>query len=227
MGLISQIWEFIGYVGTAILAALTFNSEQLTLLAASPQSWTLSAAIAFSGGISMLLGQSVVLFLNRVPPRRFAISLVLNGVIFAIELALWAIVLWLTAWLFFREVPAPAAAIRLIGLSSAPFVFGFLVLIPYLGPVIARLLYVYSLLIAIDVAQGIIGVQFLQALGVVSAGWVLMLVLSNTIGRPIVWLRNWLWRRLVGQPAFRTSHDVFIAFAREVRANNEIEAKRQ
>lgn len=227
MELISQIWEFIGYVGTAMVAALTFDSERLTLLAASPQSWTLSAAIAFLGGISMLLGQSVVLFLNRVPPRRFAISLMLNGIIFAIELALWAVVLWLAAWLFFRDVPPPAAAIRLIGISSAPFVFGFLVLIPYLGPVIARLLYVYSLLIAIDVTQGIIEIRFLQALGVVGAGWLLMLVLSNTIGRPIVWLRNWLWTRLVGRPAFRTSRDVFIAFAREVRASHETEAKQQ
>jgi hypothetical protein len=227
MELISQIWAFINSVGTAMIAALTFDSARLTLLAASPQSWPLAVAIAFLGGISMLLGQSVVLVLNRVPPRRFVISLVLNGIIFAVELALWAVVLWLVAWLFFRNVPPPASAVRLIGLSSAPFVFGFLILIPYLGPIITRLIYVYSLLIAIDVTQGIIGIGLFQALGVVGVGWLLMLVLSNTIGRPIVWLRNWLWIRLVGRPAFRTSRDVFMAFAREVRAGNEVKTERQ
>ena len=43
------------------------------------------AGIVFLAGASTLLGQSAVLFINRVRRSRFVISLITNGIIFLIS----------------------------------------------------------------------------------------------------------------------------------------------
>src|SRR6266699_3716658 len=45
----------------------------------------LITAIVFLAGVSETIGQSVVLFANRVKPGRFALSLLLNGILFIVS----------------------------------------------------------------------------------------------------------------------------------------------
>jgi hypothetical protein len=50
---------------------------------------------------------------------------------------------------------------------------------------------------------------------VVSMGWLLMMLLSNTTGKPVVALRNVLFRKAVGTSLDATTRDILTAFAGE------------
>ena len=66
--------EFFGQVWQALIAALTFDQAVLAPLMANPLSGVMFT-IALLAGISQLLGDSVVLFVNRVKPARVAVTL--------------------------------------------------------------------------------------------------------------------------------------------------------
>jgi hypothetical protein len=154
--------------------------------------------VAFVGGASLLLGQSVILFLNRVRPWRFAASLLLNGVVFATGWIVTCIVLWLVARFVFNAPASLGPASRIVLLSTAPFVFGFLVLVPYAGPFLSRVLYVWSLIITVAAVEVAFHLSFAAALVCVGLGWLVMLLLTSTVGRPVVAIRNLVWQRVVG-----------------------------
>jgi hypothetical protein len=69
---------------------------------------------------------------------------------------------------------------------------------PYVGSVLSKVLYVWSLIIAVNAVEYAFGLSFAAALACVGIAWLLMMLLTNTIGRPIVAVRNRLWERVVG-----------------------------
>ena len=105
--------------------------------------------IVFLGGASTLLGQSVVLFLNRVRKGRFFFSLVVNGLLYLLQFTVWGIVIYVVALFLFEKTPTRSDVLLLIGLSTAPYVLGFLALIPYMGPFIGKLLSVWVFLLQV------------------------------------------------------------------------------
>src|SRR3982751_3893682 len=84
-------------------------------------------------GASVTLGQSVVLFLNRVSGRRFALALVLGGLELVLEALFWTTSVWLVVGLLGVSRPHLVETIDVIGLAYAPFLFGVLVFLPYVG----------------------------------------------------------------------------------------------
>jgi hypothetical protein len=106
------------------------------------------------------------------------------------------LVVWVIGnWLFTAE-PSFALVLRLIGLSYAPLVFGFLILMPYLGPFVQRLLYAWSFMVALRAVSFTFQVGFWPALLCVGIGWLLLMLLTATIGRPIIAVRNWAWHQI-------------------------------
>lgn len=99
-----------------------------------------------------------------------------------------------------------------VGLGSAPFLLGFLVLAPYFGPFIARLLYVWSLILMRRLLWYSFRVDIVEGALCAAVGWLLMLLLSHTVGRPIVALRDWLRTRLVGQRRFAGPAELLAAY---------------
>jgi hypothetical protein len=97
-------------------------------------------------GTSETLGQCVVLILNRVSRLRFVVSLALGGFELALEALVWIASVWVVVGLFGVARPSFVTAARVIGIGYAPLVLGFLVFLPYLGPLIGRLLRVWVLL---------------------------------------------------------------------------------
>src|SRR4051794_8627960 len=59
---------------------------------AGPRAFALAFGVIILAGISSLLGESVTLFVNRVKPVRFALSLLLNGLLFIVGWLVWALV---------------------------------------------------------------------------------------------------------------------------------------
>lgn len=199
--------SFITGVLDVIGMALSLDPD-LVALAASPGVRPLTLAVAVLGGASLLAGESVILFLNQVPKGRFFLSLLVNGVLFAMTLWIWAAsIWWIGSWS--SDVPVTLSlVVNAVALGAAPFVFGFLVLAPYMGPAIARILWVWSLLITVRSVAGAFEGGLVVAALVVGAGWILVLLIGRTVGRPFVHLRNRVWDRVMGTQQDQRARDI-------------------
>lgn len=154
--------------------------------------------VAFVAGASLLLGQSVILFLNRVGPGRFALSLAIHGLLFAAGLLLTGAIVWLTGSLLFERRPELLEMLTLTALSYAPLAFGFLILIPYFGTAIEKLLYLWSALLLIVVVRFGFGASFAEALLCVGLAYLLRAGFNATLGRPLIAIRSRVLRRVIG-----------------------------
>lgn len=205
--------EFLRYVWLGITRSMALDVRVAEIVAQYPQTGLVTLTIAILGGAGLLLGQSVILFVNRVRPTRFALSLLLNGLIFSISLLIWGIAIWAIGRFLFPAEPALTIVLRLVALSAAPYVFGFLVLIPYLGEFVYRVLSVWSSVIAAGVTAYSFRVEWWPAFLVVGLSWLAIWALSNTIGRPVLMLRNRLWRAAAGTRMDATVADILSQFA--------------
>ena len=212
--ILAAVVQFFGAVFQGIAEANRLNPRVFELVAQYRASGWVILAIAVLGGASLLLGQSVILFVNRVTPGRFVLSLLINGVLFALSLLSWAAAIWLISRALGSPMPFGPVA-RMVGLGAAPYIWGFLVFLPWAGPTIGRVLAVWSLLVVLAGLMQLYGAPFLTALLVVGSGWLLITVLTSTVGRPIVALRNRLARLVTGSELDASVADILRDFARD------------
>lgn len=210
--IISQLWSFIQAFWHAFTLALRLNPEIMQQVAQDPTTGRAVLVVVLMGGISQLLGQSVVLFVNKVSPTRFALSLLIGGVLFFMNIVIWAVSIWITGTFLFLEQPSLASIVRLVGLGHAPYTFGVFGLIPYLGTGILRVISAWSFLIVLTAVQISFNVSFVAAIVCVGVGWVVITVLTQTIGRPIVAVREWLIARVAGTPLEDRVQDILTNF---------------
>lgn len=193
-------------------AALRLNPKVYELVASLPMSDWIVLGIAFLAGVSTLLGQSFILFVNRVRRGRFFASLIVNGFLFIIQFIVWGLVIALVGNLLLEQPVPFNVVIRVVGLSMAPLVFGFLILIPHFGPYIGNLLNVWVFLILLVVVETVFATGLVPALICVGAGWLVTLLLAHTVGRPIVALRAWILRKVTGSSLKATPLDILLDF---------------
>ncbi len=200
-------------VWAAIVSALFFDPSVLDVVEKYPQSAWVIGGIVFLAGASTLLGESAILFVNRVRRGRFFMSLVTNGIVFMISYAVWGLTISIVGRVLFQVNPPWGQVVRMVGLSTAPLVFGFLVLIPWMGPFISKLLNVWSLLILVGIVQYEFRIGLWGAVTCVGLGWLLSLLFTNTIGGPVVRLRNKVFQKVSGSSLARTNEDILLRFA--------------
>lgn len=135
-----SIFNYFDHLFQVIRYALTLDPRLYEHVAMNPRSSWLVLGVVFLGGASVLLGQSVVLFVNRVRRGRFLFSLALNGVMYVISYFVWGVTIAVMGRFLFEFNPGTWAIVRMVGLSTAPLIFGFFILIPWLGPFIGRIL---------------------------------------------------------------------------------------
>ncbi|NCC35466.1 MAG: hypothetical protein EOM24_26150 [Chloroflexia bacterium] len=215
IGFFQGVIDYLANLWRVTIQAMLLNEQVFAGVQNLPRSGLLTLGIALVGGISQLIGQSVILFVNRVKPGRFAFSLLLGGLTYFIGIMVWGTTIWLSGRFLFGSDANYLTVLRIVTLGAAPFVFGFLVLIPYAGVFIGRILWVWSLLIVVSVVNFTYGFNFWQGAIVVGAGWFLMMLMTATIGRPIVALRNAMFTRVVGSKLDATTRDILTTFASE------------
>ena len=214
MGIVDYLVALWRVIGAALwLEPALLRAAGAAATEASPRAFALAAGVVVVAGVSTLLGQSVTLFINRVRPGRFALSLCLNGLLLVVGWLVWAFVLWLIGRWLFPISPTYLTTLLLTALSYAPLAFGFLILIPWLGPFIQRLLSVWSFLIVVGAVMHEFQVGFIAALVAAGSGWLALLLLTLTIGRPIIALRTHLWRTVTGARLEASAEDILIEFA--------------
>ena len=208
------ILEYFNLLFAAIGYALRLDPLVYEAAITHPRSVEIIAGIIFLAGMSMLLGQSVILFVNKVRRGRFVFSMLTNGLIFIITYLIWGLAVAVIGYFMFNvPIIRLIGVAALIGLSTAPLVFGFLILIPYLGTGIGKVLNVWQVLIMTTVVQFAFGVDFIPAAVCVGVSWLLMLLLSNTIGKPVIKLRNFIYRKVTGSNLDTTTQDILMEFS--------------
>jgi predicted Abi (CAAX) family protease len=155
-------------------------------------------AVVFVAGLSQALAQSIILFVNQVKPLRFAISLLLAALLFVVGYWFWAASIWVSSrWFLVAPIPWQIITYSL-ALSYFPLVFSFLGAMPYLGVPILRLLAVWNLLAVVVGFAVLANLSLRQAVWHVGLGWLVLQVLQQTVGQPIVSLGRWLTNRVAG-----------------------------
>ena len=213
MQIIETILTYLVYLSAVILQTLRFDPAVWDTVTQSGMAGAIVIGVVFLGGASTLLGQSVVLFLNRVREGRFFFSLVVNGLLYLLQFTVWGIVIYVVARFLFEKTPTRSDILLLIGLSTAPYVLGFLALIPYMGPFIGKLLSVWVFLLQVIIIDNAFEVTFFRGLIAVAAGWLVMLLITNTIGKPIIRLRNKIWKLVTGTEMDVTAQDILLKYS--------------
>lgn len=152
--------------------------------------------VVLIAALSVAIGQSVVLFANRVKPARFVLSLLVSALLFAFSYAFLALSTWALS-LLNKDVHLSLPVLTIVlAFSYAPLAFSFLEALPYSGIGIGWLLRTWNLLAMVVgvAAAGAVSIPLAAAL--VAVGWLVLVTAQATIGRPIALLgeriMNWV-----------------------------------
>ncbi|MEO1067703.1 MAG: peptidase [Cyanobacteria bacterium J06638_6] len=202
---LQQFWELVWGV-------LTFNPNIFLNLENYAYSQPVAITVVLLAGFSQAIGQSIVLFVNRIKPLRFFLSLGVAGFIFAATFVFWVISSWLiVAFIFGVKFQVGYVAIAL-ALCYAPQLFAFLVALPYFGVSISVLLSIWTLLTITVGLEATTNLTTWQVLASVGLGWLVLQLGARTIGRPLNGLGRWLMTTAAGQQLITQSTELEALF---------------
>jgi hypothetical protein len=152
--------------------ALTLNEDVLVALIQSSHPVALSFVTLGLVGLSWIVGHCAVLFLNRVPPNRFALTTCGLAASFVLGALIWVGSTWLVATVMpgNRNVPL-WMVIPMTAFAFAPLVLSVAVMIPYVGSGIEAILNTWTLLALVLAVHAVFGVGIVEALLSALLGW--------------------------------------------------------
>jgi len=197
---------------------LSFDKEAYRACVNQEGGVAVALAILIISGISLGFGQSVVLFVNRVRRRRFVISLLLSGLVFLAGVLAWTGSVWLLSRLITRTSIEYMTIFTGAAISMSPLLFGFFVLLPYLGNFIYQILRIWALLIYLVVIDTITGIGFWWALGLSLLGWILLELIIRLPALRFDRIRSWYWRLTTGTTHRQEIDEVVNRFISDIRS---------
>lgn len=181
-----------------VQSVLRLDTDVIQQYAGQPGSGQLALLVVLVVGLSEGLGNSLVLFINRVRPARFALTLLVYSIILAFTYGFLTLSIFAVARLAFDYQGDYALVAQIVAFGYAPRIFGLFEFIPVLGRPTALALDIWSLLaVFVGVAAGLDLLPW-QALVTIALGSVALLTLQRTVGRPLLLLGRWLQRRAAG-----------------------------
>lgn len=176
--MLDQFWEVLGYV-------FALNGEAFRIATTLPAGLSVVLLVVVPAGLSQGVGQGIVLFLNRVRPLRFVLSLVINALLFALGFLALVGSTWLITLLPGTQTISLGDLTTVLGLAYAPLLFACLGAMPYLGLPILNVLSVWHLLAMVVGLSAITDLSLAGAFSYVGLGWGLLQILQSTVGRPL------------------------------------------
>jgi hypothetical protein len=175
---IDRLWGLVSGV-------LLLNSETFKSINNLPLGLIASILVVLLAGLSQTFGQSVMLFINRVRPLRFLLSVAIAAVLFVFNYNFWVFSTWLVAgWLFNVDLPL-IEVIKTLGFSYAPLLLGFLIVIPYFGMPILVVLSIWTLLAIATGLGAISNLSIWQAFECCLGGWLALQLSQRVLGKAI------------------------------------------
>lgn len=181
-----------------VSGAIALDPEAFKLIETLPGGIWVGLLVVLLGGFSRAIGQGIVLFINRVRPLRFILSLAIAAILFAFSYIFWVISTWIVSHLIFRDKATFLSMVRTLGLAYAPQILSFFIALPYLGVPISTILSVWSFLAFARGLQVVAGVEMWQAFWYSVLGFLVFEVLQRTIGRPFEAIGRWLTNTAAG-----------------------------
>ncbi|MBE2222078.1 MAG: hypothetical protein IAF02_11075 [Anaerolineae bacterium] len=214
---VSTISGFLVSLWAIITGVLSFDADAYIAVLTQDGGGRMALAVLFVSTLSLSIGQSVVLFANRVGRRRFVLSLMLSATLLVIGVYIWATAVWLLAALVFDAYQSFRNVFIVVSLSYAPLVYGFLVLLPYLGNIIYMILRVWIFLVLLMAVQALFRFGWFDAILCSVLGW---FVLELIVRIPMITaVEQWLWRLFSGKKALAETHDIVTEFVQSVRTS--------
>ena len=183
-----------------IRQAMRLNPAVYAVIQVSPQGIYIALLVVSLASISGALGQSIVLFINRVRPRRFILALGISAANQMLGFVLWAVIVWLVSTYIFGATQAFVAVAAAVGLAYAPQLLAFFELVPFFGNPFAVLLSLWSMLAIVVAVHVGTGLDLWQSVVTSGLGWLLILLWRRSIGRPVYALGAWIERQAAGNP---------------------------
>lgn len=191
-----------------IQEAMRLNETIFVEIQRTPGGIGVALLVVLLAGFSESLGQSIVLFINRVPPWRFILALLITAINHVLGYLLWTVIIWLVGtYAFDRSEPLIVMA-SAVGLAYAPQLLAFFELTPFLGNSFSVILSLWSMMAIVIAVRAGLGLETWQAIVVSGVGWLLLQLWRRTIGRPVYALGRWLQRRAAGVPLDFTLADL-------------------
>ena len=172
--------------------------------------WAVPIGIAIVAGASMMTGQSLVLAINRVPRRRGVLTVAAAGLGSVAVAGLEAVLVWGLARLIVGESRPITELLPAVLVGFAPYWLGFLVLLPYTGPGIARVLQIWHVIALWTLLTPVLGTDRGTALLVTAGAWLATVAVDFVAEHSPLRLRERLFRLLTGSKA-ATSRDLMAA----------------
>lgn len=165
--------------------AIGFSAAAFAEAASSAEAQTAALLIAFLAGVSEMLGQSVILVINRVALYRFLASLAFTGFSYVLTALAWALCAIAVAPLTRLGVLAPheiAGVVGVVSLAFAPRLFGVLSIAPYFGLALGNVLDAFAMALAVFGLHAGFGLPLPAALFCGGAGWAVSYAARSYLG---------------------------------------------
>ena len=175
---------------TLVSGVLLLDSETFASINLLPLGLAASILLVLLAGLSQTLGQSVMLFVNRVRPLRFVLSVAIAAVIFVFNYNFWVLSTWLVAkWIFGVDLSL-IEVIKTLGFSYAPLLLGFLIAIPYFGMPILIGLSIWALMAIATGLGAISNLGIWQGFECCLGGWLVLQASQRVFGKAIARIVN-------------------------------------
>lgn len=195
-------------LGEAVRMALRLDPEVYGMAQSTAYGLLLSMSVVLLAALSEAVGQSAVLFLNRLRPGRFALALSIAVMSNLLGYWAWATIIWLTVWLVFGQQVAYPTALTAVGFAYAPQMLALFVVIPYFGNLFGIGLSLWSMAaIVVAVSRGM-GLEMWQAAMTGFLTWLIIQVWRRSLGRPIYAVGHRIQRGASGNRLEYSASDV-------------------
>jgi hypothetical protein len=188
--------------------ALALKPEAFQQIITLDDGVLLALLIVLLAGLSRAIGQGIVLFVNRVQPLRYFLSLLVGSILFVLSYIFWVFSTWVVSGLIFGENATLISLASTLGLSYSPLILGIFVALPYLGVPISIILSIWSFLAYLVGLKVTFNTDIWEAFWAGILGWIVFEILQRTIGRPIAYIGKWLKSSVAGVNLVTSLKDV-------------------
>lgn len=206
------------------LGALGFSADAFRRAASGAEAGSAAVLIAFLAGVSEMLGQSVILVVNRVALYRFVASLLFTGATYVATALTWAASAYALAPLTPAGTLSPGEAAGVVGVVSlafAPRLLGVLSIAPYFGLALGHALEVWAMALAIFGLHMAIGLPLGASVACGGAGWILSHALRSFLGRALARPLGRLKLAVIGSPLDKSPQMIIDDLVAAVRDRTE------
>lgn len=182
----------------AVGGILHLDPNAIHAVQTAPNGLSIAIWILLLGTLSDVLGDSPLLFMNRMRPGRFFLALAVESVLSIARLAIAIFSFWLLLLILNLGNASLERVVLILGLGYAPMLLSILVVIPSAGPLIGRLLHAWTIVTILASLAVALNASPWQVLGPGVVAVLLILLARRWSDRVSVVVLSAISRRLVG-----------------------------